>query len=148
MSRQKFLKGCGPDHCILQPQNERIWICLNGMLGREFGREDKSCWISRWWQLKDVFIFTPKIGEMIQFDSYFSRGVGTWNDQPVIFQASIWGGKLQDAPLMAGWEWTRWRFAKVIRLSGKWWGLLVAMKGWYVKFAYTSLRTYIYIYLL
>ena len=44
------------------------------------------------------------MGEMIQFDSYFSKGVGTWNDQPVIFPASILGGKLQDAPLMEGWE--------------------------------------------
>ena len=76
MSSQTFLKGCGLDHCILQPQNERIWICLNGMLGREFGREDKSCWISRWWQLKDFLCSPQKMGEMIQFDSFFKGG---WN---------------------------------------------------------------------
>ena len=30
---------------------------------------------SRWWQLKYFFIFTPKIGEDLQFDSYFSNGL-------------------------------------------------------------------------
>ena len=30
---------------------------------------------SRWWQLKDFFIFTPKFGEMIQFDQYFWDGL-------------------------------------------------------------------------
>ena len=29
---------------------------------------------SRWW-FQIFFIFTPKIGEMIQFDSYFSKGL-------------------------------------------------------------------------
>ena len=32
-----------------------------------------TCW-SRWWQLKD-FLFSPLLGEMIQFDWYFSNGL-------------------------------------------------------------------------
>ena len=31
--------------------------------------------ISRWWQLKHVFMFTPNLGEMIQFDEYSSDGL-------------------------------------------------------------------------
>ena len=40
---------------------------------------DKVRYISnnktRWWQLKDFFIFTPKIGEDSHVDSYFSDGL-------------------------------------------------------------------------
>ena len=33
---------------------------------------------TRWWQLKDLFIFTPKIGEIIQFDMRrFFKWVGS-----------------------------------------------------------------------
>ena len=31
--------------------------------------------MARWWQLTYFFMFTPKIGEMIQFDKYFSDGL-------------------------------------------------------------------------
>ena len=34
----------------------------------------KKTLFSRWWQLKD-FLFSPLFGEMIQFDSYFSKGL-------------------------------------------------------------------------
>ena len=36
---------------------------------------NKLLYISGWWQLKYFFVFTPKIGEMIQFDWYFSNGL-------------------------------------------------------------------------
>ena len=36
----------------------------------------------RWWQLKHLLMFTPKIGKMIQFDEHIFQ-VGWFNHQPV-----------------------------------------------------------------
>ena len=35
---------------------------------------------TRWWQLKNLFIFTPNLGEMIQFDEHAFE-VGWFNHQ-------------------------------------------------------------------
>ena len=44
-------------------------------------------WPSRWW-FQTFFMFIPKIGEMIQFDSYFSNGLKP-PTSPGFFGASV-----------------------------------------------------------
>ena len=36
---------------------------------------------TRWWQLKDFYMFTPNPGEMIQFDEHIFQ-MGWFNHQP------------------------------------------------------------------
>ena len=83
------------------------------MFFSNFGALKKSKTISyqpasRWWQLKYVFIFTPRLGDF-QFDIYFSDGLlqpPTW----IVSRKRIW----RNGPLLT-WRhvmWLTWRWRR------------------------------------
>ena len=70
---------------------------------------------TRWWQFQICFIFTPNLGEMIQFPSYFSDGL-VQNHHLVKHDASPPRGKL---PRYSGWcEITQQREAHLCGAGG------------------------------
>ena len=75
---------------FLHPQYPAVEIpTKNWWLSGVYDCSDFSQWLSRWWQLRYVFMFTPKIGEdePILIDIFQKRG---WNHQLLHWKINGW----------------------------------------------------------